>query len=481
MKQKISSQELANYLAQNAECDLKEAESFVRAFFDVIEAGLLQDKFVKIKGFGTFKLVAVSERESVNINTGERFQIDGHTKISFTPDSSMKELVNRPFAHFESVDLSEETDIKEFENVDKQMEIMEEKEKEHTAAEEEQKSQETAEEEKAEVEEPTPSDSSETETAEETPAESSSEEAEKIVPETPTPAPIPPIEIKKEEETETNEEPQPEKEEAETPMTVTLVKAEEEDSEEKQEEEPQEAPKDDAEDTPAAAESQEIVVKGPSTITEEAEEEKPSPYSSEKFSYTYTEKPPHKKRNVWKTVAIILGLILLMVICYFAGYFRVLCPCSYPFIEKWGSPEVEYADTISHLTHADSVALKLTPDSAATATGKARKDSASANPKKTAQPAQATNSANGQQAQNTPKPDAKQAAKEKPAQPAKQDTASAKTNTTKPAYHVVRLGDNVYKISRKYYGSDKYVPAIIKLNNLHDANNIVVGKRIKLP
>ena len=66
--------------------------------------------------------MAVSERESVNINTGERFQISGHTKVSFTPDSTMKELVNRPFAHFEAVDLNDDTDTKEFEVIDEEME-----------------------------------------------------------------------------------------------------------------------------------------------------------------------------------------------------------------------------------------------------------------------------------------------------------------------------------------------------------------------
>ena len=85
--------------------DKKTCEAFARTLFEVVEEALLSDKFVKVKGFGTFKLVAVSDRESVNINTGERFQISGHTKISFTPDNSMKDLVNRPFAHFEAVDI----------------------------------------------------------------------------------------------------------------------------------------------------------------------------------------------------------------------------------------------------------------------------------------------------------------------------------------------------------------------------------------
>ena len=122
MKKKPTLQDFADYIAQSEGVDKTTAEAFVRAFFDIIEEGLIDDKFVKIKGFGTFKLVAVSERESVNINTGERFQISGHTKVSFTPDSTMKELVNRPFAHFEAVDLNDDTDTKEFEVIDEEME-----------------------------------------------------------------------------------------------------------------------------------------------------------------------------------------------------------------------------------------------------------------------------------------------------------------------------------------------------------------------
>ena len=114
MKKKILLQDLADFLDLREGLGKREADNFVRCFFEVIEDGLFQDKFVKIKGFGTFKLVAVSERDSVNINTGERFLISGHTKISFTPDTAMKELVNRPFAHFESVDLSDDTDVSEF-------------------------------------------------------------------------------------------------------------------------------------------------------------------------------------------------------------------------------------------------------------------------------------------------------------------------------------------------------------------------------
>lgn len=113
MDNKILLQDIAEFLCHRSGITKREAEQFVRAFFEVIQQGLERDQYVKIKGFGTFKLVEVGQRESVNINTGERFQINGHTKVSFTPDTSLKDLVNRPFSHFQTVILNDETAIEE--------------------------------------------------------------------------------------------------------------------------------------------------------------------------------------------------------------------------------------------------------------------------------------------------------------------------------------------------------------------------------
>ena len=109
MEKKYTLQDLSALLAERESLSPEQAEDFVRTFFELTEEGLLKDSFVKVTGFGTFKLVEVSERESVNINTGERFQISGHNKISFTPDGTLRELVNRPFAHFTTVTLNDKT------------------------------------------------------------------------------------------------------------------------------------------------------------------------------------------------------------------------------------------------------------------------------------------------------------------------------------------------------------------------------------
>ena len=114
---KYSIQQLATILVKKNGLSNDDATKFVNAIFDIVKEGLETDKIVKIKGFGTFKIIDVDPRESVNVNTGERVLINGHQKITFTPDSVMKEMVNRPFAQFETVVLNDGVD---FSDIDKQ-------------------------------------------------------------------------------------------------------------------------------------------------------------------------------------------------------------------------------------------------------------------------------------------------------------------------------------------------------------------------
>lgn len=119
MEQKITQIELAARMAKRTGFTKQDSENFVRLFFETVREGLLQDKLVKIKGLGTFKLIEVSDRESVNVNTGERIRIVGHTKVTFTPDNALRDQVNRPFAEFETVVLNESTSQQEMERIDK--------------------------------------------------------------------------------------------------------------------------------------------------------------------------------------------------------------------------------------------------------------------------------------------------------------------------------------------------------------------------
>ena len=98
---------IVNFLVQKHGLPIGEAEHFVVGIISTLNEGLRLDKLVKVKGFGTFKVVDVKERESVDVNTGERIVIEGRSKIAFTPDSVMKDLVNKPFSQFETVVLNE--------------------------------------------------------------------------------------------------------------------------------------------------------------------------------------------------------------------------------------------------------------------------------------------------------------------------------------------------------------------------------------
>ena len=115
MGSKINLQQLAKILAQKKSIPQKDAETFLKEFFDSIVQNVTSDKLVKIKGLGTFKLIEVLDRESVNVNTGERFVIPGHSKLSFTPEPALKDFINKPFADFQTTVINEETPIEDME------------------------------------------------------------------------------------------------------------------------------------------------------------------------------------------------------------------------------------------------------------------------------------------------------------------------------------------------------------------------------
>ena len=108
MDNKINLSQLADLLAQAGGMSKAASEQFVKNFFDIISQTVLTEGLVKVKGLGTFKLVQMEDRESVNVNSGERFTIEGHQKISFIPDADLKERINKPFAAFETVEITEE-------------------------------------------------------------------------------------------------------------------------------------------------------------------------------------------------------------------------------------------------------------------------------------------------------------------------------------------------------------------------------------
>ena len=452
MKQKLLLSDFAQWLSEKEGITKKEAQTFLRTLFQIVEQGLTDDQFVKIKGLGTFKLVTVNERESVNINTGERFQIGEHNKIAFIPDASMKEIINRPFAHFESVDLSDETDTAELDAVDEAVKqefppISEEEtstaeesipttvevitESSHpTSLPEKQKdvTEEVSEESNLTEEIPTEfatitegleekkaEEKAETETlaqAEETEALAQAEETEALA---------------QAEETETLA--QAEETETLAQAEAVAITAKETASESQASEEnltPEETPiqvVSTSEKTDAMGTDAEISVSQPTTLT---------------VSGAAVEEEEDTRRPWLRRTLMALFVLLLCTASYFAGYYRLLCP-----------PCASTAPT--------APATKVQPDSAqAKKPQAAKKDSAAVS----AAP----------QTVSKPLNEAKDSVK----QPQKQEEAVTRT-------HTIRVGDNLSRIARKYYGDDHYVDFIIRKNNLKNADNIHVGKVLVLP
>ena len=395
--------------------DKKTCEVFARTLFEVVEEALLTDKFVKVKGFGTFKLVAVSDRESVNINTGERFQIEGHTKVSFIPDNTLKEEINRPFAHFETIDLSDETEQAELDAID-------------AAAAEEALENEEAEETVEEVAEEMPADEPTEEVVE--------EEVKEEVPE----------EVLIEEPVEEAEEPM-EEPVATEPQTIVTA--------EKKEEEPAKA------EEPAA----DTTLESEKTPEPEAEEQEEAP-TALPVSYEYTEQPPRRPFNWWKAIGVFFFVLALMLLSYFAGYYRLLCPCIIG-LPEWTEPQP--AQPAAKVQPAKTAPAKPQPAPAETTAPKI-----SENPLNSENPEQ-PESRKSKPAKPDPAPRKQQSAPAEvaPAPPA--DTTVA----TQP--HTVARGETLYSIARKYYGSDKYVNVIIRHNRIKNPNNIEKGTTLQIP
>ena len=133
MNNRLTIQDLAGLLAEYTGKDKNSTERFLREFIAVVSDGVYADKLVKVKGLGTFKIIPVEKRESIHVNTGERFVIPEHYKFSFLPDKDLRELVNKPFSFFETTELGENVD---FTDMDVSADEPEEKETEDESVEE---------------------------------------------------------------------------------------------------------------------------------------------------------------------------------------------------------------------------------------------------------------------------------------------------------------------------------------------------------
>lgn len=454
MNKKVLLQELADGVARRKGVTKKDADAFVRIVFELIEQYLESDKIVKIKGFGTFKLVSVDSRESVNVNTGERIRIKGHTKISFTPDAVLRDQVNKPFADFETVVLSDGIDLDEMEQVDvSAMEFMEDAPAEPMEAPEN------------DVQQPPMEELSE-------PAdEKKIEESDEQVVET---------ESLQDELTQDFSE-------SENPLEET-VKTEEETTVEIPEETPEEQTDLAAEENPTPPV---IHIDNQHNEFQKVEEQhvEDLKVDSQHVAHQTIEHqnivqghvPAEASKGLRLSNSGLLGLalfvLLLMGGSYFVGYYQLLCPCNFDFLQPEEPVETvsdlpkDTVQTVTKKVVADSVAVSVSDDSIA----------------QTKEPVS--------EAVNASKPLPKDTVTSKPTAektaPKKADVRPERKQPQVPQgkyvivgtrrTHTIAHGETLRSIAFEEYGSKGYATYIIVYNGIENPNDIPAGKVIKLP
>ena len=435
MNEKLNIQNLIEMLAEKHGMDKTDAESFVKEFFQLIEESLESDKYVKIKGLGTFKLIDVDSRESVNINTGERFEIQGHTKVSFTPEPTLKDLINKPFSHFETVVLNDETVLEDTAMEDNS----EEEEKEENFVEPE--SSTVVVESQVVVQETAEVIEEKTENAEEELIETVEEQVIQTVEEV--------VEDIKE---------QPVSEEAPSVYQAESALSSEE-------------------SVVSSKESNPVVAESVIPMDEPVEEEPVEQKDEEDLVPTY-EVPEPPSPPVYKadnsTMKFFIGIVVLVVLlCVgavtFMYYPDLLDRMSTPSKEKVADEKVERPAAPVVLT--DSITRKDT------ATVVAKKDTVAevVTPKVVEEPKPVVK-------QETPVVAPKKETKKAAATPFEPDSVNYKIVGTKTTY-TIQEGETLTKVALRFYGTKALWPYIVKHNSgvIKNPDHVPYGTVIKIP
>lgn len=404
MIEKVTLQNLIDSFARDNHIPKEQADAFVRAFFQVIKEGLQQDQLVKIKGFGTFKVIDVEPRESVNVNTGVRFQIPGYQKLVFIPDAELKQQVNLPFADFDTIVLNENVTLDKLQNENINNIAMEEIKKEplEEGQQNENTKREDAQEDLQEV------------AQEENVAEGVSSENQ--------------MEEEMEEEvTETTEEPTPEEE---------VLK----------EEMPDEETSAEIGHKPEASKQQGL-------------------YRT--TCSTRKEKDIHRDKRR-KRLNVLIGVIIFLVllICIIVAYGLIANNKS---VLKGARPQSKAV-----VTNVDSAAI-LREDSIRKVSiereARTRDSLAGLERMEVQKVAKAS---------QTLLKDKEKAPKDKVVATSKSDVKGTRI-TGYMTTHVMKQGDNMYTIAKKYLGSKDNAKYIIEYNQFKDPNVVPIGTRIRIP
>lgn len=432
MNNKVTFPELVEQVAQYANTSKRMSELFLKELFATISQSLIDGESVKVKGIGTFKLTEVSPRKSVDVNTGEEIEIPGHKKLSFAPDKDMEEAINQPFMHFE-------TEILDDDVTDDQLAAIDAGEPTEAPAE------------AAPVEE-------ETDDTEPPAAEAPVAAEEEVV--------MPPVFVAPVEE--------PESEEAETEAEAPVEPSEEVPAEE---EAPAEVPVQEPADEPEEAVSEEeaepepVTEVEPSAVAEpedeaedaevEGEPDAESEMVSEELADERVGQEIDKRRITRRSLleGFVVGVVTTLIVTLFA--YRLYLMKGYEATPADEEPFVEHVATDSVPASEQVLAENSTE--------------ADADKQKTAEEQKKADEEK-KKAEEEKKKAEEEKQKAEAAKPTTANVAAGTTDTIKP-------GTNLYRMSRKHYGSDKFWVYIYEENKAKypNPNTIPVGAVLHIP
>ena len=497
MENKILLQDLAERLALRGNVSRRDAELFVRSVLDVVEEYLQTDKIVKIKGLGTFKLVSVESRESVDVNTGERIRIKGYVKVAFTPDATLRDQVNKPFAQFETVILNDGTSVEDMERVDE-------------------------EEEPVELVDDSDADLEETEIPDEKDREDVSEEKSVVLPVTAVSENI--------SETEVSDVPEHTGFSENSEVSENLEKSDDSipDSDSDQLDDGQEKPEEPVElkkevlDEPKTVRA--TVVEHQHTEYQKIAEQQVSELnvSSQRIEHQTVEhqsivqtsdRKSGKKDNrmsLWAVIVLVLVILLLMAASYLVGYYRLLCPCGFMTMLEETVPPVEqlkeYSEQVNRPDSSDSLRLVAVPVDSVPSVSKdtvvrvaPKEDTVVLVPESPVRPVEAkpvekktVQQPKKAEVKNVPETRGRRtetvginakatAAERKLAKKYAQIEGSKYLVVGTRLQHTLKSGESLRRISMKYYGSKDFVNYIVLHNGIKNPDVIPVGMALAIP
>lgn len=437
MNNKVTFPELVEQVAQYANTSKRMSELFLKELFATISQSLIDGESVKVKGIGTFKLTEVSPRKSVDVNTGEEIEIPGHKKLSFAPDKDMAEAINQPFMHFE-------TEILDDDVTDDQLAAIDAGEPTEAPA----------------ADTPVEEETDDTAAVEAPVAEAPVAAEEEVV--------MPPVFVAPVEEPEPEEEAEAEAE-VEAPVEPSEeVPAEEETPAEVPAQEPIDEPEEEAvteEETEIEEETEPKAVAEPEDEAEDAEAEGETEAESEMVSEELADERVGQeidKRRITRRSLLegfVVGVVTTLIVTLFA--YRLYLMKGYEATPADEEPFVEHVATDSVSTPEQALAENSTEADADKQTAAEEQKKADEEKKK---------------AEEEKKKAEEEKQKAEAAKPTTANVAAGTTDTIKP-------GTNLYRMSRKHYGSDKFWVYIYEENKAKypNPNTIPVGAVLRIP